>query len=70
MVDLEGAVVMPGLIDCHNHFLRTTLGWDSLQLADVRSIGELLETVGEQAREMPRWRVAGLLQPLARDQPS
>ena len=54
MVDLEGAVVMPGLIDCHNHFLRTTLGWDSLQLANVRSIGELLETVGEQAREMPR----------------
>ena len=47
MVDLEGAVVMPGLIDCHNHFLRTTLGWDSLQVADVRSIGELLETVGE-----------------------
>ena len=59
VVDLEGAVVMPGLIDCHNHFLRTTLGWDSLQLADVRSIGELLETVGEQAREMPRgeWMV-------------
>ena len=59
VVDLEGAVVMPGLIDCHNHFLRTTLGWDSLQLADVRYIGELLETVGEQAREMPRgeWMV-------------
>ena len=53
IVDLAGRVVMPGLIDCHNHFLRTTLGWDALQLADVRSIGELLETVGEQAREMP-----------------
>ena len=53
VVDLEGAVVMPGLIDCHNHFLRTTLGWDSLQVADVRSIGELLETMGQQARETP-----------------
>ena len=53
LVDLEGAVVMPGLIDCHNHFLRTTLGWDHLQLAGVRSIEELLDAVGGRARETP-----------------
>src|SRR5713101_8120178 len=38
VIDLEGSIVMPGLIDCHNHFLSTALGWDRVQVADVTSI--------------------------------
>ena len=50
---LEGDVVMPGLIDSHNHFLRTGLDWERLQLDDVKSTEELLDTVAERARETP-----------------
>ena len=53
VVDLEGTVVMPGLIDCHNHFLSTTLGWDRVQLAEIRSIEELLDTIAQHVRETP-----------------
>lgn len=44
-VDLAGTVVMPGLLDCHCHFLRTSLGWTRLQLENVKSIDELLEAI-------------------------
>ena len=37
VVDLERAVVMPGLIDSHNHFLSTALGWNRVQLHGARS---------------------------------
>lgn len=53
VIDLEGAVVMPGLIDCHNHFLSTALGWDRVQLADATSIGELLEAIAQRVKETP-----------------
>ena len=53
VVDLQGAVVMPGLIDCHNHFLSTTLGWNRVQLAEAASIGELLEAIGQRVQETP-----------------
>src|SRR5437667_11881060 len=48
VVDLQGAVVMPGLIDCHNHFLSTALGWNRVQLAEATTIEELLEATGQQ----------------------
>ena len=44
---------MPGLIDCHNHFLSTALGWNRVQLADATSIGELLEAIGQRVQETP-----------------
>src|SRR5215510_4887902 len=53
VVDLQGAVVMPGLIDCHNHFLSTTLGWNRVQLAEATSIGGLLEAIGQRVQETP-----------------
>jgi predicted amidohydrolase YtcJ len=53
VVDLEGAIVMPGLIDCHNHFLSTALGWERVQLATARSIGEVLEAIAQRVKETP-----------------
>jgi predicted amidohydrolase YtcJ len=53
VIDLQGAVVMPGLIDCHNHFLSTALGWNRVQLAEATSIGELLEAIGQRVQETP-----------------
>ena len=52
-VDLEGAVVMPGLIDSHNHFLSTALGWDRVQLHEARSIDQLLEKIEQRVCEAP-----------------
>jgi predicted amidohydrolase YtcJ len=53
VVDLAGAFVMPGLIDCHNHFLNTALGWGRVQLAEVQSVGELLEAIARRVQETP-----------------
>lgn len=53
VTDLAGAVVMPGLIDSHNHFLSTALGWERVQLAGARSIDELLTTLEARVRETP-----------------
>ena len=53
VVDLEGAVVMPGLIDCHNHFLRTALNWDRVQLTETESIEELMDRIAERAAATP-----------------
>ncbi|MFQ6027366.1 MAG: amidohydrolase [Dehalococcoidia bacterium] len=53
VVDLEAAVVMPGLIDSHNHFLSTTLGWNRVQLTDASSIDDLLEMIALAARDTP-----------------
>ena len=53
VIDLESAVVMPGLIDYHNHFLRTTLGWDRIQLAEAESIEELLDAIALGYRGTP-----------------
>ena len=53
VVDLERAVVMPGLIDSHNHFLSTALGWNRVQIHGARSIDQLLESIEQRVREAP-----------------
>ena len=53
VVDLERAVVMPGLIDSHNHFLSTALGWNRVQIHGARSIDQLLESIEQCVREAP-----------------
>lgn len=41
IVDLQGAVVLPGLIDVHNHLLMTGLILQQVQLYDCRSIADI-----------------------------
>ncbi len=51
--DLEGATVLPGLIDAHNHLLHTGQILGQLQLYDCRSISEILNRVQERAQATP-----------------
>ncbi len=48
--DLAGGVVLPGIIDSHNHLLSTSQMLQQIQLYDCRSIGEILERVAARAR--------------------
>ncbi|MGA7670918.1 MAG: amidohydrolase [Nitrolancea sp.] len=48
--DMGGGVVLPGIIDSHNHLLSTSQVLQQIQLYDCRSIGEILERVAERAR--------------------
>ncbi|HYH11107.1 MAG TPA: amidohydrolase family protein, partial [Thermomicrobiales bacterium] len=47
LIDLDGATVIPGLIDPHNHLLATGQVLGEISLYDVRSIGELQARVRE-----------------------
>jgi predicted amidohydrolase YtcJ len=51
--DLAGAVVMPGLIDSHCHFLNTGIGWERVQLSGSTSIDELLVRIAERVEQTP-----------------
>ena len=54
--DLDGATVVPGLIDSHNHLLRTGIMLGEVRLYDCRSLGEVLARVAEWARATPQGR--------------
>jgi predicted amidohydrolase YtcJ len=49
--DLQGATVLPGLIDAHNHMLSTSVGLTQVQLYDCRSIAEILDRVAAAVAE-------------------
>ena len=49
--DLDGATVLPGLIDAHNHLLSTSQVLAQLQLYDCRSIPEMLDRLRRRALE-------------------
>lgn len=51
--DLHGAIVLPGLIDAHNHLLMTGQILRQIQLYDCRSIEQILERVREVAAHTP-----------------
>jgi predicted amidohydrolase YtcJ len=51
--NLEGATVIPGLIDAHNHLLMTGTILGQIQLYDCRSLREILDRGAERARALP-----------------
>lgn len=77
--NLNGSYVMPGLVDSHNHFLSTALGWERLQLDSARSIEEILTLIesrvdqsnpGEWVLCSSRWHETKLIErrlPTARE---
>jgi predicted amidohydrolase YtcJ len=51
--NLEGATVLPGLIDAHNHLLMTGKILGQIQLYDCRSIPDILDRVADRAKTTP-----------------
>ncbi len=57
----DQGVVLPGLIDTHNHMLWTALQRRQVDLSECRSIGEILQAVAQFAAAHPAhaWIVSG-----------
>ncbi|RII83152.1 amidohydrolase [Neopusillimonas maritima] len=57
----QEGVVIPGLIDSHNHMLWTGMQQQSVDLSACRSIAELLDTLRDYRRDNPdkEWIVSG-----------
>jgi predicted amidohydrolase YtcJ len=52
-IDLEGHLVLPGLTDSHFHLYDWTLNKQRMQLADVRSLDDLLSRLARAGGETP-----------------
>lgn len=62
VVDLEGAYVMPGLLDVHNHFfLAGQMDLFELDAPPTLSLSEFLEAIAEYAAALPEdgWVIGG-----------
>lgn len=52
VIDLKGALALPGFIDSHTHFLEGGFSLSSIQLRDVISREQFVQRVGEKARSL------------------
>ncbi|MFC2165188.1 amidohydrolase [Acidobacteriota bacterium] len=61
VISLEGAFVLPGLIDCHTHFLEGGYALASVQLKDAKSKEEFTARIAEKAKELDKgeWILSG-----------
>ncbi len=53
VIDLDGATVVPGFDDAHNHMVLYGLSLTELDLASTRTLEEMYDAVAEQARAQP-----------------
>jgi len=53
LIDAEGRIVIPGLVDAHMHLYSTALSFGRLDLREVESIEELKEKVKEATSKVP-----------------
>ena len=53
-IDLNGRLVIPGLMDSHFHFYDWAMGRQQLDLAQVNSLDELLDQVAQTAGQLPQ----------------
>jgi len=52
-IDLDGRLVVPGLIDAHIHFYEWSLQRQGVRLDDLNDVHTLLERLGEAAENRP-----------------
>lgn len=62
IVDLHGALLLPGFIDCHTHFLKGGYALSRIRLRDVTSREAFAERVAAKVAELERgeWILDGL----------
>ena len=54
VVDLEGATVLPGLVDSHTHVVELGAKLDAVDLTDVATEAEAVALVAERAKSVPQ----------------
>jgi len=61
VIDLKGAFILPGFIDCHTHFLEGGYSLASVQLKDARSKEEFVSRIADKAEELDKgeWILSG-----------